>query len=77
MNIKIYPNPTRDRIYLAGIRSNTRMEIFTMDSRKLMTQQLNEDRSYNLSSDFGLATGVYILRLISEGQSVTKKIVIE
>ena len=77
MDIKIYPNPTSDRIYLAGIRSNTRMEIFTMDSRKLMTQQLNEERSYNLSSDFGLATGVYILRLISEGQSVTKKIVIE
>ena len=77
MDIKIYPNPTRDRIYLAGIRINTRMEIFTMDSRKLMTQQWNGDRSYNLSSDFGLVTGVYILRLISEGQSVTKKIVIE
>ena len=76
-DIKIYPNPTRDRIYTAGIRSNTLMEIFTMDGRQLMTHQLNADRFFSLSSDFGLATGIYVLRLESEGKTFTKKIVVE
>ena len=77
MDINIYPNPTRDRIYTAGIRSNTLMEIFTMDGRQLMTHQLNADRFFSLSSDFGLATGIYMLRLESEGKTFTKKIVVE
>ncbi|MGC1633087.1 MAG: endonuclease, partial [Gelidibacter sp.] len=75
--IRVFPNPTKDRVSIFGIRNNIRMEIFTVDGRKLMTQQLNADRSFNLSSDFGLTTGIYVLHLKSEGQSVAKKIVIE
>lgn len=77
MDIRIYPNPARDQIHISGIKGNTKLELFTMDGREVMAQELNGDQSFSLSSDFGLTTGIYVLRLESEGQSVTKKIVLE
>ncbi|MEO8772780.1 MAG: endonuclease [Gelidibacter sp.] len=77
MNFKIYPNPTRDRIYISGIKNKTQLELYAMDGRKVMVQWLIADQSFNLSSDFGLAPGVYALRLDSKGESMTKKIVVE
>lgn len=77
MNFKIYPNPTRDRIYISGIKNKTQLELYAMDGRKVMVQWLTTDQSFNLSSDFGLAPGVYALRLDSKGESMTKKIVVE
>lgn len=77
LNLKVYPNPTRDRLYIAGINNTTQMEIFTMDGRKVIADRLTEDNSFGLSSDFGLASGVYLLRLECDGKSIIKKIMIE
>ena len=77
MQIRIFPNPTRDRISILGIKNDSRMEVFSMDGRKVLVQQLNEDRSFSLYSHFGFTSGVYVLRLESEGQIVTKRIVVE
>ena len=77
MGIKIYPNPTRDQIHISGINSDTKLEFLTMDGRQVMARRLNEDCSFNLSSDFGLARGIYVLRLESEGKTIIKKVVLE
>lgn len=77
LNLKFYPNPTRDRIYISGIQSDTQIEVFSVDSRKVMQHRVTEDVSLRLNSDFGLATGIYLMRLESQGKSLTKKIVVE
>lgn len=77
LNLKIYPNLTRDRIYISGIQSDTQIEVFSIDSRKVMEHRVTEDVSLSLNSNFGLATGIYLMRLESQGKSVTKRIVVE
>ncbi|OBX23300.1 putative secreted protein (Por secretion system target) [Gelidibacter algens] len=77
VNIKIHPNPTKDRLYITGIKSDTKMEVFTMDGRNLLLQQLNGDRDFYLSSDYGLSKGIYVLRLNCRGKSMIKKVVVE
>lgn len=77
LNLKIYPNPTKDLIYISGIKNNVQIELFAMDGRKVMDQYAHSDRAFNLVSDVGLSPGIYALRIKSEGEFMTKKIVIE
>ena len=77
LNLKIYPNPTRDKIYFSGIKNDTRVEVFSLDGRKIIVQALKGDCSLNMSSDFGLGPGIYALRVETKGQVIIKKIVVE
>lgn len=77
MNVRIYPNPTRNRITISGIKKPTQMTMYSMDGRKVWAQQMGGDRSFNLSSELGLAKGLYALRLEFDGQFLTKRIVVE
>ncbi len=77
LHLRVHPIPTRDRLYISGIKSDTHIEVFSIDSRKVMQHRATEDVSLSLNSDFGLATGVYLMRLESQGKSLIKKIVVE
>lgn len=77
LHFKVYPNPTTDRIHISGVTSESKVEVFAMDGRKVMIQKFKEDQSFRLSSDFGLAKGLYILKIESEGKSMNKKIVVQ
>lgn len=77
MSFKIHPNPTKDRVYISGINSDTKVEVFTMDGRKVLVQNLVGDGYINLSTDFGLTRSIYVLRLNCQGKSVVKKVVLE
>ena len=77
VNFKIYPNPTKDRIYISGIKSDTKVEVFSMDGRNVLMQNLGGDGYFNLSSEFRLARGIYVLRLNGQGKSLVKKVVVE
>ncbi|MBA6152962.1 endonuclease [Gelidibacter maritimus] len=77
LNLKVFPNPIRDQLHISGIQSETQIEVFSMDNRQLMRHRVTEDVSLSLSSDFGLSTGVYLMRLESKGNVLTKKIMIE
>lgn len=76
-NLKIYPNPTKDKIHVLGIKSEALLEIYTIDGRKVVEEQLNNDKYFNLRSDFKLSSGMYMLRLKSVRSTTTKKVVVE
>lgn len=71
--IQLFPNPTTGRIYIKGIESEAEVEVFTIDGRKLSSFQLNS----NYYLDLNLSSGLYVMRISSEGKSIIKKIVIK
>ncbi|MEZ4792773.1 MAG: endonuclease [Gelidibacter sp.] len=71
--IKVYPNPTSNRIYLLGIASPTTVDVFSVDGRQLENYQF-ANSSY---LDLNLASGLYVLKISSEGTSMTKKLVVK
>ncbi|HUH29107.1 endonuclease [Gelidibacter sp.] len=77
LHLRVHPIPTRDRLYISGINNDTLIEVFSLDSRKVMQHRTTEDVSLNLSFDFDLSSGIYLMRLESQGKSLTKKIVVE
>ncbi|MEO6347358.1 MAG: endonuclease, partial [Aquaticitalea sp.] len=73
LSINIYPNPTTNRIYLSGISKPTKVDVFSVDGRQLKNYQFDS----NTSLDLNLSSGLYVLKITSEGKSLTRKIVVE
>ncbi len=73
LSIKLYPNPASNKIYISGINASASVDVFSVEGRQLSTQQIEG----NTSLDLNLASGFYVIRISSEGKSVTKKLVVK
>ena len=73
LNIRLYPNPVKDKLYISGIANETLVEVFSVDGRKLSEVVINSDTSLT----FNLNNGIYLLKMFSEGKTITKKIVVQ
>jgi len=73
LSIQLYPNPTNGKIYLKGITEPTTVEVFSVEGRLLS--------NYNIDSssyiDLNLSSGMYVLKIISEGKLMTKKLIVK
>ena len=70
--LKIFPNPTRDRIYIEGIIPE-QIFLYTING-KLIQSFSDYSNSIDLSE---LSKGMYILDLIFEGEHLREKIIKE
>jgi len=73
LDIQVYPNPTDNRIYLKGIKNETNISLFSIEGRQLKTFKINT----NSFLDLNLVSGIYMLKISSEGQSIVKKIILK
>ncbi|MFK7783190.1 endonuclease [Psychroserpens sp.] len=71
-SIKVFPNPTSNRMFIKGLKSETKIEVFSIDGRMLKYFSLQND-SY---VDLELSSGIYLLKLYSSNQELIKKIII-
>ena len=71
--MQLYPNPTQGRMYLKGITEVTTVGVFSIEGRQLSNYSI--DRSSYI--DLNLPTGIYVLKILSEGTLVTTKVIIK
>ena len=72
-NVNIYPNPTKDFVYITGVE-DAEVEIVSLDGKVIKSIYINDNAKINLK---GLEKGVYLLHIVSETTSVHKRIVIK
>ena len=72
-DIKIYPNPTTNRVYLKGIRELSNVEVFSAEGRLLTTLIMHSNTSFDLN----LSNGIYFVKISSENKSIVKKIIVK
>ncbi|WP_029293946.1 PQQ-dependent sugar dehydrogenase [Chryseobacterium hispalense] len=75
--IKIYPNPASERVFIDGIEdSGTTVDITSPEGRKVLEKaKMESDNSLNIS---GIPAGVYYIHLNTENQkSYSKKLIIK
>jgi hypothetical protein len=73
LTIQLYPNPTSGRIYLKGINEPTTIDVYSIEGRLLSNYRI--DRSSWI--DLNLSSGLFILKIASEGKLMTKKLIIQ
>lgn len=71
--VEVYPNPSKDGFHIKGIKNKTSIDLFSTEGRKLETKTLVNDSYLN----YNLSSGIYLLKISSEGKAVIKKIVIK
>jgi endonuclease I len=70
--IHVFPNPTTSRIFIKGLQSETKIEVLSIEGRKIKTFNLQNDAYIDLE----LSTGIYLLHLFSNNKQVVKKVII-
>jgi len=70
--ILVYPNPTKDLFIISGLLDDTVVELYNMLGNKLMKQNVNEQAIVDISN---FSSGVYILKITSNGKTSEKKII--
>lgn len=72
--VKVYPNPTSKGVYLSGINNPASVEVFTVDGRKVYTENISRGNSY---LNINVSPGMYLLNIVSEELTIVKKIIVE
>lgn len=71
--IVLYPNPIKNQLNISGISTNATIEIFNTIGLKVFESSFYGNSSLNIN----LASGIYLTKITSEGQSIVKKIIVE
>ncbi|MEY8869169.1 endonuclease [Meridianimaribacter flavus] len=72
--IKVYPNPTSRGVRISGINNPASVEVFTVDGRKVYTENISGGNSY---LNINVSPGMYLLNIVSEERTIVKKIIVE
>jgi hypothetical protein len=72
LQVSIYPNPTNNRIYFKGIQTTTKIDMFSLDGRQLASYSISNDSHIDLN----VTSGMYLLTISSDNQTMTKKIIV-
>jgi len=75
-DILIFPNPTNGRFTIQGVAENALIEIFDLRGQQIQCEfgEIGNGIEINLS---GRQTGIYIVRILSEGQYVYRKLILD
>jgi hypothetical protein len=72
-DLKVYPLPAEDAIKVSGsFSANAQFEIVTLNGQVLTRSKLTDNNQINIS---GLNSGVYVLKISSNNQLLTRKFV--
>jgi len=68
----LYPNPAKNQITVSGLEQLSKLEIFNLSGVKVNSQTISNESQIELY----LASGIYLVKITSENQSTTKKLII-
>lgn len=72
-SIKLYPNPTTDKLYVSGKEQNYNISVFSSEGRLVLKQQV----ANNNYIDLKVTSGLYLVKIETENnQSLVKKILV-
>jgi len=73
LHIQIYPNPATNKIYFKGLLTEAVVDMYSFDGRQLSSNRVTN----NSALDLNVNSGIYILKISSEGKSSIKKIIVK
>jgi hypothetical protein len=76
--VKLYPNPTQESFTISGLGngSETEVKIYTMLGQKIYSRRLNSSTEIRIN-DFNVDSGVYLVKLSSENEAKSFKLIKE
>ncbi|MBC2845558.1 endonuclease [Winogradskyella flava] len=67
----MYPNPTNGKLYFSGLNDAIKMEVYSIEGKLLKEFKLVKN-----SIDLDLTSGIYLVKLFNNNQSVVTKVIV-
>ena len=74
MEVSIFPNPAKNKIYVTGLEEKASISILTIEGKVLETKTLQPNMPV---FDFNLARGMYLVMIQSDNKLLTKKLIVD
>ncbi len=75
LTFDIYPNPAKNRIYVASNLQESQIQVYDITGKLVLKTQMQfGENAIDISA---MAPGVYLARILAEGKSQTKKLIIQ
>jgi len=71
--VAVYPNPASEYLFVSGLEGSSKVEIYTITGQLIQIQDFENDVRINLD----LNTGMYLVKVINEFRSTTRKIIVK
>lgn len=73
VNLKLFPNPSKNSFYIAGIEQNTSVMIYDQLGRMTLKKEINQNTTF----EHNLPTGIYIINVQTDNASQSLKLIVE
>ena len=70
--IVLYPNPVKDELFISGISGTYKLSVLSSEGRLLQTETLENNATLKLN----LSSGLYLVKIETEGKILTRKIIV-
>jgi len=70
LDISIYPNPTNDKLFIQGLSSSSRVSIYNVLGKLVLSQTISKE--INVKQ---LSKGIYIIKIIDEQKETVRKFI--
>lgn len=71
--VKVYPNPATDHIFVSGLLGTSKVEIFSVSGAKVFEKNINNDQLIPIDFE----TGMYFVKISDENKQIVKKIIVK
>ena len=71
-NISLFPNPANNDFSVKGINGERQLDLFDLTGKQVLSTKTTGENSISVSS---LPVGVYVVKIITEGGVIEKKLV--
>lgn len=68
----IYPNPAKNTLLVYGLKQTCKFEIYTISGIKVKSEMVSNETSVDLN----LSSGIYLVKITSDNQTITKKLIV-
>lgn len=72
-NVKIFPNPAKDKLYIYGNNAAYKVSLFSFEGRTLLDTVVENKNSIDLD----LPSGMYLVKIEVDGKNTIKKIIVK
>lgn len=72
--LNVYPNPARNNFSISGLQNPAEIAIFDTLGKRVLAQQLSNTSPVSVTD---LKAGLYLIRITSQGQQITQKLIIQ
>ena len=70
LEISLYPNPTNDKLFIQGLSSSSRVSIYNVLGKLVLSQTISKEIDVKQ-----LSKGIYILKIIDEQKETVRKFI--